>query len=186
MHYSQFSKQLKKIVSGVEIRESLHVFDNIIQRTKDNNILINNEITNFKTLSEARNYIKYTSQAKDIIDTLHKSFFTENISKIADIIKEEHNIKVTNNIIEQYIKIASDKTFSIDPVIIKIREMWGFEPTISGKLHYHLNDGSIVAIDVKSQNDINTILEHKLDVVEFMKESSDNFLKILGVIIKDQ
>lgn len=185
MYYSQFSKKLKETLSGMEILEDLHYFGNTIQRTNDNTILINNEVTQFKNLSEAKNHIKYSEQAKDIINNLHEEFFSENIVKIADIIKEEHNIKVTNKIVEQYIKIASDKSFSIDPVVYHIREMNEFDSIINGKIHYILNDESVIAIDTQTQQDINNLLENKLDVVEFMKESSDNFLKILDVIIKE-
>ena len=92
MYYSQFSKKLKETLSGMEILEDLHYFGNTIQRTNDNTILINNEVTQFKNLSEAKNHIKYSEQAKDIINNLHEEFFSENIVKIADIIKEEHNV----------------------------------------------------------------------------------------------
>lgn len=185
MYYSQFSKKLKETVSGMEVHESLHFFGNTIQKTNDNTILINNEVTQFKTLSEAKNHIKYKEQAKDIISNLHEQFFSENVLKIADIIKEEHNIKVTNKIVEQYIKIASDKSFSTDPVVSRIREMNEFDSIINNKIHYILEDQSVIAISIETQEVINNLLENKLDVVEFMKESSDNFLKILDVIIKE-
>ena len=60
-----------------------------------------------------------------------------------------------------------------------------FDNIINGKIHYILEDNSVIAIDTKTQQLINNLLENKLDVVEFMKESSDNFLKILDVIIKE-
>ncbi|CAB4127050.1 hypothetical protein UFOVP84_47 [uncultured Caudovirales phage] len=185
MYYSQFSKKLQETVSGTGIQECTHFYSNTIQRTIDNTILINNEVTQFKNLSEAKNYIKYSEQAKDIINNLREEFFSENISKIADIIKEEHNIKVTNKIVEQYIKIASDKSFSTDPVISKIREMNEFDSIINGKLHYVLEDESVIAIDTETHQYINNLLENKPNVVEFMKESSTNFLNILEVLIKE-
>jgi hypothetical protein len=185
MYYSQFSKKLKETVSGMGIQECTHYFGNTIQITNDNTILINNEVTQFRNLSEAKNHIKYSEQAKDIINNLYEEFFSENILKIADVIKEEHNIKVTNKIVEQYIKIASDKSFSIDPVVSNIREMNEFDSIINGKIHYILEDESVIAIDIQTQQDINNLLENKVEVVEFMKESSDNFLKILDVIIKE-
>jgi hypothetical protein len=185
MYYSQFSKRLQKTLSTVGIQEHTYCYGNTIQRTIDNNILINNELTQFKNLAEAKNHIKYSEQAKEIVSNLYEEFFSENILKIADIIKEEHNIKVTNKIIEQYIKIASDKSFSIDPVISQIREMNEFDSIINGKLHYVLEDESVIAINVETQNYINNLLENKLEVVEFMKESSTNFLNILDALIKE-
>ena len=118
MLYSNLSKSLKQ-----GIQESAYFYSHTIQKTSEGIILIDKQPTSFKSLSEAKSYIRYNQQAKDIINTLHDNFFSENTIKIANIIKEEHNIKVSNNIIEQYIKIASDKAFSIDPLILKLREM---------------------------------------------------------------
>ena len=81
--------------------------------------------------------------------------------------------------------MASDKVFSIDPVITRLREMNEFDTLIEGKLHYILEDTSVIAVDIDTQYIINNLLENKLDVVEFMSKSSDNFLKILEVIIKE-
>ena len=148
-------------------------------------ILIDKQPTSFKSLSEAKNHIRYTEQAQDIINHLNEDFYTEHTLKIADIIKEEHNIKVTNTILEQYIEMASGKVFSIDPVILKIREMNDFDKIIDTKIHYILEDNSTIAIDIDTQYVINNLLENKLNVVEFMSKSSDNFLKILAVILKD-
>lgn len=185
MYYSQFSKKLRKSVTGMEIRESLHYFSSVVERTVDNVIIIDGNVTEFKTLSEAKNHVKFSNQADDIISTLNEDFYSEHTIAIADIIKEEHNIKVTNNIIEQYVKLASDKTFSVDPVVVAIREKNEFDTIINGKIHYILEDNSVIAITAETQQTLNTLLENKLDVIEFMKESSDNFLKILNVIIKE-
>ena len=181
MNYSDLSKSLKQ-----GIQESAYFYNHTIQKTSEGIILIDKQPTSFKSLSEAKSYIRYNQQAKDIINTLHDNFFSENTIKIANIIKEEHNIKVSNNIIEQYIKIASDKAFSIDPVILKLREMNEYDSVLSSKIHYVLEDNSTIAIDIDTQIKINKLLENKQDVVEFMSKSSDNFLKILDVIIKEE
>ena len=180
MLYSNLSKSLKQ-----GIQESAYFYNHTIQKTLDGMILIDKEPTSFKSLSEAKNHIRYTEQAQDIINHLNEDFYTEHTLKIADIIKEEHNIKVTNTILEQYIEMASDKVFSIDPVITRLREMNEFDTLIEGKLHYILEDTSVIAVDIDTQYIINNLLENKLDVVEFMSKSSDNFLKILEVIIKE-
>jgi len=68
----------------------------------------------------------------------------------------------------------------------QIREMNSFDSIIDGKIHYILNDESVVAISEDTIETLNNVLENKLDVVDFMKESSDNFLQIINVIIKEQ
>lgn len=185
MKYYQFSRQLKQALSGTEVRESLWYFGTPIDKTYDNTILIDNKETGFKSLSEAKDYIKYNRQVQETIKQLSEQVYTENKLKIADIIKEEHGIKVTNNIIDQYIKIASDKSFSNDPVISRLREMNHYDSIIENKLHYVLEDGSTIAINIETQEVINNLLEHKSDVIEFMNKSSDNFLSILAVLTKE-
>lgn len=186
MKYSQFSKNLKHTIYGVDIQEHIHFNGHVIQKTIHDDILINNEATSFKTLSEAKRHINQNIQVKEIVDNLHEEFFNDNFIKIADVIKEEHGIKVTNNILEQYIKIASDKSFSIDPVIIRIREMNEFDSVIDNKIHYILEDNSKIAVSIETQNVINNILQNNNEAVEYMKKSSDNFLKILDIIIREE
>lgn len=180
MNFSQFSKKLNNIVSGMDIQECIHFYDTVIKRTTDNIILIDDKVTGFNSLSEAKQFIR---NKVDVQFNLCEDFYKTNTIKIADVIKENHNIKVTNQIIEKYINIASDRTFTIDPVIHQIREMNKFDTIIDNKIHYILEDNSTIAIDRETQEKLNTIL--KQDVIEFMKESSSNFLKILNVILKD-
>lgn len=105
--------------------------------------------------------------------------------RIASLIKEHHDIKVTNSIIEQYIDLAISKCFTIDPVVYSIREMNCFDNIIDGKINYILNDGSNIAIDIETQEQLNSILETNNNAIEFMKENSTNFLKIINAIIRE-
>lgn len=185
MNYSQFSKKLNTTLSEMGIRESIHFYGSIIQVTNDS-ILIDNAKTEFTTLSEAKQYLKLQEQTKTIIKELQEQVYLDNKQKIADIINEEHNIRVTNNIIDSYIKIASDKTFSTDPVVKQIREMNNLDTIVNGKIHYILEDNSVIAINSDTQDLINTIANNNKEIVEYMSESSDNFLKILNVILQEQ
>ena len=49
----------------------------------------------------------------------------------------------------------------------------------SGKLEYELEDGSVVAIDESTQESLNILLKEHNEVVEYMRESKDNFMKII-------
>lgn len=186
MNYSKFSSNLNKTLAGVDIRESIYIFGHTIQKTIDGTILIDNKETYCKDLSEAKRYIIQQLHTDNIQQEIIDEVYADSRMKIANIIKEEHGIKVTNNIIDQYITIASDKPFSLDPVVQQIREMNSFDSIIDGKIHYILNDESVVAISEDTIETLNNVLENKLDVVDFMKESSDNFLQIINVIIKEQ
>lgn len=180
MRYYQFSKYVKNAVAGTEIVESLRSYGNVIQRTADNTILVNNEVSDFKTLEEARSYIKNKNYSEHLEEQISKEIY-EDISetRIANIIREHHNIKVTDTLIETYIDLASSKIFTIDPVVHDIRKLNKVDTIVEGKLHYELSDGSLVAINESTQESLNTLLHDQHDIIEYMRESKDNFFNIL-------
>jgi len=180
MYYSQFSKFIKS--TDLDIQESVQFYTHIIQKTNDGNILIDNELTEFSTISEAKQYLNNTDLMHDIIIE-SKSEIYNNKHKIVNVIKETHDIKVTNDIVESYINLALNKEFTNDPVVYKLREMNTFDNVVNGKIHYILEDESVIAITPSTQEIINSKL--KQNVIEFMKENSNNFLKILNVILKE-
>ena len=65
----------------------------------------------------------------------------------------------------------------------QIREMNKFETVIGEKIQYVLEDSTVIAIDTETQHTLNSIL--KPDVIDYMRENSDNFLKILNVILEE-
>ena len=100
-------------------------------------------------------------------------------NKIAEIIKEYHDVKVTDTLIETYIELASSNIFSVDPVICELRKYNKLDRLIEGKLNYTLNDGSVIAIDETTQDYLNKLLNNQNEIVEYMKESKANFLHVL-------
>jgi hypothetical protein len=53
---------------------------------------------------------------------------------------------------------------------------------VEGKLHYVLDDHSIVAIDEATQSKLNSILREQNEVIEYMRTSKENFLNVLNQI----
>ncbi len=98
---------------------------------------------------------------------------------IANIIKEHHDIKVTDTLVESYKQLASSTIFSVDPVVQQIRSLNKLDRLVENKLHYVLNDESIVAIDTRTQDKLNNLLQNQTEVIEYMRESKDNFLYVL-------
>jgi len=49
-------------------------------------------------------------------------------------------------------------------------------------VHYELQDGSIVAIDEQTQEQLNNLLANHKDVVEYMRETKDNFFNVVNKI----
>ena len=98
---------------------------------------------------------------------------------IANIIKEHHDIKVTDTLVESYKQLASSTIFSVDPVVHQIRSLNKLDRLVENKLHYVLNDESIVAIDTRTQDKLNNLLQNQTEVIEYMRESKHNFLYVL-------
>lgn len=101
---------------------------------------------------------------------------------IANIIKEHHDIKVTDTLVESYKELASSRSFSVDPVVQGIRSLNKLDRLIENKLHYVLNDESVVAISVRTQERLNNLLQNQTEIIEYMRESKENFMHVLRKI----
>jgi len=176
MFYSQFTKSLKK----PNVVESIRSYRQLIERTDDGKILINGLETELQSIEEARQYIKQDYISHKLEEQISKQTYEE-LSEytVANIIKEYHDTKVTDTLIEEYIELASSKQFIADPVIQEIRKINSVDNLIEGKIDYKLNDGSIVAIDESTNIRINNILAQHSDVADYMRESKENFLNVI-------
>ena len=97
----------------------------------------------------------------------------------AEIIKEYHDVKVTDTLIESYLELASSNVFSVDPVICELRKINKLDCLVEGKLNYTLGDGSVVAINETTQDYLNKVLQNQTEIIEYMREGKDNFLHVL-------
>lgn len=115
-----------------------------------------------------------------VVEEVAKDIYGEiPYTKIAEIIKEYHDTKVTDTLIESYITVASSNTFSVDPVVYELRKYNKLDRLIEGKISYTLKDNSVVAIDESTQDYLNKILSNQSDIVEYMTESKENFMHVL-------
>jgi len=179
MFYSEFVKSFKRS----DVVESTRSYTHLIEKIQDGSILIDNNKTDFKTIEEARQYIKQDYISKQLEEQVSKELYEEiSDNKIATIIKEYHDIKVTDTLIESYIQLASSHIFSVDPVVQDIRKLNKLDNLIEGKLHYVLNDESIVAISEQTQDKLNKLLQQQTDIIEYMRENKSNFFHVLEQI----
>ena len=132
----------------------------------------------FETAEEAKTYAKRYVENQKLLEDIITIVPEE---KVAHYIREYHNIdKITDTLIESYIELASSNLFSVDPVVIAIKERSAVE--FSGKLEYQLADGNIVAINEDTQDVLNKLLQDKPEIVNYMRESKNNFMRILREI----
>lgn len=176
MYYKQFTKSIS--VADTTIRSYGHLIQSI-----DGTIFVDKEQTDFASLEEARKYIKNKHYSEAIENEIIEKQYEEiSENRIANIIKEHHDIKVTDTLIESYLELASSKIFTVDPVVQEIRKLNKLDSLIENKVHYELQDGSIVAIDEQTQEQLNNLLANHKDVVEYMRESKDNFFNVVNKI----
>jgi len=180
MYFGKFSKKISEQVFGSEIKSQIQLHGHLVEETVDGAILIDRELTCFLSLDEVRQSIKYGKIKEDIEEEIHKELY-ENIShtKIADIIHNHHDVKVTDTLIESYVELASSKIFTLDPVVSTIREYNTVDRLIESKLDFKLDDGTAIVISEDTYNRINNIFADHADVVAYMRQSAENFLSVV-------
>ena len=120
------------------------------------------------------------SSTRALEEQAKKELYEELSDKtIANIIREHHDIKVTDTLVESYKELASSTIFSVDPVVHQIRSLNKLDRLVENKLHYVLADESIVAISESTQELLNKLLQNHMDVVEYMRESKEHFMHVL-------
>jgi hypothetical protein len=179
MRYTEFSKSIKEM----SIIEDIRSYRRHIQLNTEGKVLIDGSVTDFKSLEEARQYVKQEYISEKLEHQVSKDLYEElSASKVAGIIKEYYEIKVTDTLIENYIKLASSNIFTIDPVVQRIRALNKLDKIVEGKLHYVLDDDTIIAISEQTQERLNKLLSNQTEIIEYMRESSSNFLHVLEQI----
>jgi hypothetical protein len=179
MYYGQFTKSLR----ASDVVESVRSFGHLIELKQDGSVSIDGEATEHKSLDEARKYIKSKNFSEKLEVQISNEIYEEiSENRIAQIIKEHHDVKVTDTLIESYIALASSKIFTIDPVVFDVRRLNKLDVVVENKIHYELNDSSVVAIDIATQETLNNLLHNQTEVVEYMRESKENFMRVIEQI----
>lgn len=179
MLYKHFAKSIQRS----DVSESIRSFGHLIEMTTDGKVFIDKDETEFESLEEARKYIKNKSLSEKLEVQISNEIYEEiSENRIANIIREHHDIKVTDTLIESYIDLASSKLFTVDPVVQQIRKLNKLDVIAENKIHYELNDGSVIAISYNTQETLNKLLQQHKDVIEYMRESKENFMRVIEQI----
>lgn len=176
MNFQQFTKQLKQDICGVQIQEESDCHGYNIILSEDGKVFVDFKETELTSIEQAREYINQIVLDEELSQELYEEIPD---IRIANLIKEHHEVKVTDTLIESYKELASSKLFSADPVVQSIRSMNTVDNLIEGKIDYKLNDGSVVAIDEQTNQEINNLLTDHSDIVEYMRESKENFMHVI-------
>jgi hypothetical protein len=172
-----FGSFRKQVLEQTGLADSLSLYGHEVSITTSNEIYIDNEKikADVNTLEEAREYAKKYIEDTKLVENIDNTIPEE---KVAQFIRQYHDIeKITDTLIESYIELASSNVFTVDPVVIAIKESKTAE--FVGKLQYELTDGSIVAINESTQELLNSLLVNRNEIVDYMRESKSNFMRII-------
>ena len=172
-----FGSFRKQVLEQSGLSTSFLLYGHEVAITEDLNILINGiKIeSNVNTLEEARLYAKQVILNNELLESIDTTIPDD---KVAHYIRQYHDIeKITDTLIESYIELASSNMFTVDPVVTAIKESRTAE--FKGKLQYVLEDGSVVAINESTQEYLNNLLKDRNEIVQYMRECKDNFIRII-------
>lgn len=123
------------------------------------------------------------SAVEHVVEEVAKETYEEiPNTKVAEIIKEYHEVRVTDTLIESYLELASSNQFSVDPVICELRKYNKLDRIVEGKIHYTLNDNTVVAISEATQELLNKLLQGQTEIIDYMRESKEKFLHVIEQI----
>lgn len=179
MYFNQLKRKLTEQATGYEITSQISCYGSILEQA-DGFVLIDKQLSEFKTLEEARQYIIQQKNAEKLEEDISRESYEEiNNITISSIIKEHHDIKITDTILESYISLASSKIFTLDPVVNEIRGLNKLDNIFPGKLDFILEDGSSVAINESTFTELNNKLGSHSDIIKYMRESKQNFINVI-------
>lgn len=176
MRYYDLTKSLKRS----NIIESVRSYNQLIEQTDDGVVHINKIKTEYTTVKDAKQFVREQHMSEKLEEQVSRELYEEiSDQTVAAIIKEYHNVRITDTLVESYTQLASSRMFSVDPVVQEIRKLNKLDSVVEGKLHYVLDDESVIAINESTQSKLNKLLQGHDDVVDYMRESADNFLRVI-------
>lgn len=180
MRFSQFQRSVYGALVGSDVNDQTHVHNHHICETVEGQVFVDGVLTQYSSLEEAKSQIKQQKIQEDIQREIQQELYEEmSYNKIADIIRKHHNVKVTDTLVESYVELASSKHFTTDVVAQEIRTCNKLDRIVEGKVDYKLDDGTVVAINESTQALINNVFGKHPDVINYMRQSVDNFLAVV-------
>ena len=176
MNFQQFAKKMKEDICGIQIQEESVCHGYSIILSNEGKVFVDFKQTELSSIEEAVQYINQIVLEQELTQELYEDIPQV---KIANIIREHHDVKVTDTLIESYLELASSKLFTTDPVVYEIRAMNFADNLIEGKIDYKLEDGVTVAISEDTNRSINNLLADNVELVQYMRESKENFMQVI-------
>lgn len=180
MNFKKFNLKIKETLCQTQIRKESVFHGRSIIEAVDGSIFVDYNRTHLLNLEEAKEFILNVELEEEISKEIYEDIPSV---KIANIIREHHDIKVTDTLIESYLELASLKTYTTDIAVAEIRSLNPTDYALSGKVDFVLNDGSSVAISESTYYELSNLIGDKYQLVDYMRESKDNFIRVVKELI---
>jgi hypothetical protein len=176
--------QVEQATLGCKIVAQVACFEHLVQETSEGDVLVDRMPSEFSSIEEAVQSIKRCRLEQSIGSSIREEAYNQlSASVIAEAITTHHgNVRVSDTLIESYVELAASKLFTVDPVAFDIRNHNKLDRLIESRIDYKLNDGSVIAISEDTQSRLNSLFRSHPDVIEYMRESVDNFLDVLNQV----
>lgn len=171
MNFSSFKKSLNQTLIGESIKIQSVFGSDLIQIGESGQIYINYKKTDLSSIEEAKERINRES--------LDHS--TNRQLVINAINSYDSSIRITEDLIDEYSRLAESNLYTIDPIIMEVKSS---SVNFLNKYEFSLNDGSIIAIDEDTQTRLMSTI-NKYEIVDYMRESKENFMRVVEQIIEE-
>lgn len=145
------------------------------------------EIGAFKGLKEAKEYCDAIQISKD----LHRSFepkepiaLTE--ERIAFTLSETGEVKATESTVVLFKELIETRHFAPFQTLVSLREQMK-DSLYPGKIDYVMKNGDKVLLDIETNIELNKNIDLRVstDLIEFMTQSSTNFVMCVEQLLED-
>lgn len=182
MNFKEFQQQALSAALGSDVSRRAFSHGRHIVETVEG-VFVDGEETCFLNLEEAASHLENAMLQEKVLHAVQQDLYEElSYNKVADIIRKYHDVKVTDTLIESYVELASSKMFTVDPVANDIHRFNSLDRLIEGHFDYLLDDGTRVVISEGVQGQLNNIFKNHPDVIQYMRESSQNFLDVINLL----
>lgn len=181
--YNKFLNKIKESITneGIVSNSSYYGYDIVI--TESNKIFVDSKLSNYTNINELYNYIdgkQFSNINKEIKQDNYQVMYEHFLPNI--ILKNNNKTKITEHLLESYIRQATSKIFNADNVLFEIRKLNKLDKIYNNKIDYILEDGTNVVINYDTQELIIKLFSKYNDVIEYMQENKDNFIKTINQI----
>lgn len=180
--YNNFRRSLTGCLIQSDVKSQTVCYGHSIVEDVKGHVFVDYKLKSANSLQEAATQIKQQELYQDIHRQIQQDLYEEiSLQKVADIIHRHHvDIKITDTLVESYIKIAASKLFTTDPVVAELRQLNTLDRVVEGYVDFIINDGTTIVISESVQQQLNNLFGSHPDVVDYIRENRDNFLNVLN------